>query len=245
MTYFRRLTITGLMGLWVLVLAATSQAQTRPAIADQIAKTYGVDSWGQIEAIRYTWNGEIPGVFKLAHSWIWEPKTGQVSYEGKDKDGKPVKVTYNSNQLSSQSDQVKNEIEPAFINDQYWALLPFHVVWDTSATVTDDGMQKLPMGAGSAKRVTVKYPQEAGGYTPGDTWELYVGKDNRVQVLVYHRGGTRKPSLVTAKWTAYKKAGPLLFSTDHPGTADGKPLHIFLSDVAVKVTGSDKWVEAK
>src|SRR5690348_8653393 len=74
MTYFRRLTITGLMGLWVLVLAATSQAQTRPAIADQIAKTYSVDSWGQIEAIRYTWNGEIPGVFKLAHSWIWEPK---------------------------------------------------------------------------------------------------------------------------------------------------------------------------
>jgi hypothetical protein len=244
MTNPKRITIC-FLAFAMLLLAATCWAQTRPPIAEQIAKTYGLDSWGQIEAIRYTWNGEIPGVFKLAHAWEWEPKTGQVTYEGKDKDGKPVKVTYNSNQLSSQPANVKDEIEPSFINDQYWALFPFHTVWDTSATVTDDGVKKLPLGNGSARRVTVKYPAEAGGYTPGDTWELYVGKDNRVQQMVYHRGGPKKPSLVTATWAGYKKAGPLLFSTEHRGTADGKPLHIFLSNVAVKVTGSDTWMEAK
>jgi len=43
----------------------------------------------------------------------------------------------------------------------------------------------------------------------------------------------------------YKKAGPVLFSTEHRGTADGKPLHIWLSDVAVKLAGSDKWIDAK
>ena len=229
----------------VLALAATSWAQTRPPIVEQIAKTYGIDSFGQVEAIRYTWNGEIPGLFKLSHVWIWEPKTGKVSYEGKDKDGKPVKVTYVRSEISSQPDAVKNEVDPAFLNDNYWLLFPFHAYWDTSATVTDQGMHKLPIGSGSAKLVAVKYPAEAGGYTPGDTWELYVGKDNRVEQLAYHRGGPRKPSLVLATWTGYKKAGPLLISTEHRGTADGKPLHIFLSDVAVKVTGSDSWVEAK
>jgi hypothetical protein len=236
-----------LLGFAVLVLAAvaSSWAQTPSPVAEKIAKTYGVDSWGQIEAIRYTWNGEIPGVFKLARTWTWEPKTGQVTFEGKDKSGKPVKVTYNSNQLGSQPDNVKNEIEPGFINDQYWAIFPFHAYWDTSATVTDNGMQKLPIGTGSARLVSVKYPAEAGGFTPGDTWDLYVGKDNRVEQFVYHRGGTQKPSLVTATWAGYKKAGPVLISTDHRGTADGKPLHIFLSDVAVKVTGSDAWVNAK
>lgn len=229
----------------VLALAATPWAQTRPPIAEQIAKTYGLDSWGQVEAIRYTWNGEITGVFKLARTWTWEPKTGMVTFEGKDKSGKPVKVTYNSNQLGSQPDNVKNEIEPGFINDQYWTLFPFHVAWDGSATVTDQGMHKLPIGTGSATLVSVKYPAEAGGFTPGDTWDLYVGKDNRIQALVYHRGGATKPSLVTASWTGYKKAGPVLISTEHRGTADGKPLHIFLSDVAVKVTGSDKWIDAQ
>jgi hypothetical protein len=229
----------------MLILAPNSWAQKRPPILEQIAKTYGLDSWDQVQAIRYTWNGEIPGVFKLSHVWEWEPKTNKVSYQGKDKDGKPVKVTYDSSQLSSQSDQVKNEVEPAFVNDNYWLLFPFHAFWDTSATVTDQGMKKLPVGAGSATLVSVKYPAEAGGYTPGDTWDLYVGKDKRVEQLVYHRGGPTKPSLVIATWAGYKKAGPLLISTEHRGTADGKPLHISISDVSVKLAGSDTWIRAQ
>ncbi|HKF04714.1 MAG TPA: hypothetical protein VKB49_20490 [Candidatus Sulfotelmatobacter sp.] len=245
MKYASRITIIGLVGFWVVVLAATSWAQERAPILDKIAKTYGIDSWDQIQAIRYTWNGEIPGLFKLSHMWEWEPKTGKVSYEGTDKDGKPVKVTYDSSQLNSQSDQVKNEVEPAFVNDNYWLVFPFHAYWDKSATVTDQGMKKLPIGTGTARLVSVKYPAEAGGYTPGDTWDLFIGPDNRVKAMAYHRGGDKKPSLVIASWTGYKKAGPLLFSTEHRGTADGKPLHIYHPNVAVKLVGSDKWIEAQ
>jgi hypothetical protein len=240
----RRLTIMGLLLCGVLVLAATSWAQKRPPILEQVAKTYGLDSFGQIDAIRYTFNLQFPGV-NLSRTWVWEPKTNKVSYEGKDKDGKQVKATYVRSQLSSQPDNVKNQIDPGFINDNYWLLFPFHAYWDASATVTDGGMHKLPMGKGSAEQVVVKYPSEAGGYTPGDTWELYVGKDNRVQQFIYHRGGSQKPSVVIATWAGYKKGGPLLISTDHHGTADGKPLHLFLSDVSVKLAGSDTWVDAK
>ena len=234
-----------LLAFALLVLAPNSWAQNRPPILEQIAKTYGVDSWNQIEAIRYTWNGEITGLFKAAHVWEWEPKTGKISYEGKDKDGKPVKVTYVQSQLNSQPAMVKDEVAPAFVNDNYWLLFPLHAYWDTSATVTDQGMQKLPEGNGSAQLVVVKYPAEAGGYTPGDTWDLYVGADKRVRELVYHRGGPRKPSLVIASWAGYKKAGPLLISTEHRGSADGRPLHIFISDVSVKLTGSDTWMKAQ
>jgi len=241
----RRLTLMSLLLCGVLVLVAPSWAQTRPPILEQVAKTYGLDSYGQIEAIRYTWNGEITGLFKASHKWEWEPKTGKITFETTGKDGKPVKVTYDSSQLGSQSDQVKNEVEPAFVNDNYWLLFPFHAYWDTSANVTDEGMKKLPAGAGSAELVSVKYPPEAGGYTPGDTWDLYVGKDHRVEYLVFHHGGTRKPSLVNATWTGYKKAGPLLVSTEHRGTADGKPLHISITDVSVKLTGSDTWMKAQ
>jgi hypothetical protein len=91
----------------------------------------------------------------------------------------------------------------------------------------------------------VKYPAEAGGYTPGDTWDLYIGKDGRIEAMFYHRGGPKKPSEVIASWTGYKKAGPLLVSTEHRGTADGGPLHIFFSNVAVKLVGSDKWMPAQ
>src|SRR5256885_1205401 len=199
-----------LVGFVVLVLAGMSGAQQRPPILEKIAKAYGLDSYGQIDAIRYTWNGEIPGIFKLAHVWEWEPKTGKISFEGKGQDGKPVKVSYMSSQLGSQPDNIKNEVEPAFVNDNYWLLFPFHAYWDTSATVTDQGMHKMPIGVGSARLGSVKYPAEAGGYTPGDTWDLYVGKDNRIQYLVYHRGGPKPPQRGIARRAGCQKARPLV-----------------------------------
>ena len=226
----------------LLLLPATAKAQQSPPIAEQIAKAYGLDSFGQIEAIRYTWNAEFPGG-KVSRTWEWSPKTDTVSYEGKDKEGQPVKASYQRSQLSSQSDAIKKDIDPAFANDQYWLLLPFHLVWD-GAAVTDDGMQKLPLGDASAQRVVMKYPSE-GGYQPGDTWELYIGTDKRVQEMVYRRGSPNPPHLVMATYADYKKAGPLLISTDHRGTVDGKPLHLSLSDVSVKQTGSDNWINAQ
>jgi hypothetical protein len=241
MTSASRATMIRLSAFGLLVLAATSWAQ-RPPIADQIAKTYGLDSFGQIEAIRYTFNIDFPGL-KASRTWTWEPKADRVTYEAKDKAGNPVKVTYVRSQLASQPDNVKKEIDPGFVNDQYWLVFPFHVVWDTGAEVEDAGMHKLPLGKGSARLVRVKY--SSGGYTPGDTWELYVGPDNRVKEFVFHHGGSVKPSLVKATWAGYKKAGPLLVSTDHRGTADGKPLTLTFSDVAVKLTGSDAWVKAQ
>jgi hypothetical protein len=59
------------------------------------------------------------------------------------------------------------------------------------------------------------------------------------------RGGPKKPSAVIAPWTDYKKAGPLLFSLDHRSMADDAPVHIFFSDVAVKMTGSENWINAQ
>ena len=164
-----------------------------------------------------------------------------------DYHGAPVKLTYPRSQLSSRSDLVKNGIDPAFSNDNYWLVFVLRVSWDGSATITDEGMQKLPLGNGSAQRVVVKYPSE-GGYAPGDTWELYVGADHRIQELAYHGGGPgtqKRPKLLVVTWDDYKKAGPLFISTDHRGMADGKPARVFFSDVSVKVTGSDSWMKAQ
>jgi len=222
-----------------LILPATSEAQQRPAIVEKLVKTYGLDSFGQVEAIRYTFGAQLPGI-DVSRSWIWEPKSDQVTYDGKDKSGKPVKLTY----LRSKLDGQAGEIEPSFVNDQYWLLLPFHASWDTGAAVEDAGIQKLALGQGSAEKVVMKYPSE-GGSSPGDTWDLYVGTDGRIQEMAFHRGGTAKPSLVIASWADHKKAGPLLFSLDHRGTADGKPMRVWFSNVAVKLNGSNTWITAE
>ncbi len=229
-----------------LVLASASWAQKCPPAAEKIAQAYGIDSFEQVDAVRSTFNIDFPGV-KVAQTWIWEPKADRVTYEGKDKDGNPVNVTYVRSQLGSQADSVKKEIDPSFNNNQYWLWLPFHACWDTSAKVEDTGMHKLPIGGGSARRVVVTYPAEGGGYTPGDTWEMYVGPDNRVQQLTWHLGSGAHSivSVVNAKWLDYKKAGLIVVSLDHRGTGDGKPLRIFFTDVAVKLAGSDAWIKVQ
>jgi hypothetical protein len=232
--------------LAVLLVASASWAQTCPPAAEKIAKAYGFDSFGQIDAIRYTFNADIPSLkFKVTQRWTWEPKTNRVTYEGKDKDGKPVTVTYVRSQLDSQPAAVKTEIDPAFINGQYNLLFPFHACWDAAADVQDHGMQKLPIGKGTARQVVVKYPAE-GGYTPGDTWELFVGPDDRVKELSFRHGGSAPPKLYKTPWADHRKAGPLVVSLDRRGgIADGKPGRIWFTDVAVKLTGSDSWIAAQ
>src|SRR5215813_3868408 len=113
MTNVSRAALIGTSVFGVLCLATSASAQQRPPIADQIAKTYGVESWGQIDALRYTFNFEW-GKFKLHRSWVWEPKTDRITYEGPDKAGKPIKVTYLRSQLASQDDVIKNVVDPGF-----------------------------------------------------------------------------------------------------------------------------------
>src|ERR1700751_3058586 len=96
------LTSTGFMVFAILALAKTSSAQTRPPIVEQLAKAYGLDSFGQVEAVRYTFNLQRSGS-NVSRSWVWEPKAGKFSYDGKDKDGKPVKVTFLQSELNGES----------------------------------------------------------------------------------------------------------------------------------------------
>jgi len=223
-----------------LCLSATSLAQEKPDIRHQIAHAYGLTSWPQVEQIRYTFNVDA-GAKKVARTWTWEIKPDRVTYEGPDSTGKLVKTTYTRGSMST---DVVKDVDPKFINDQYWLLFPFHLVWDKEATVEDKGMTTAPMGKGKARLVTVTYPKTGGGYTPGDSYDLFVGADNRVVVWNYHQGGTPKPAL-TVTWADYKMAGPVNIAEDHRGTAWDKPFRLFFTGVAVKLVGATDFVPAK
>lgn len=225
------------LSLFVLVFA--SFAQDKPDVRHQIADAYGLGSWSQVDAIRYSFNVDAAAK-KMTRTWTWEPKADRVTYEGPDSTGKLVKTTYTR---GSMSPDMTKEVDPNFINDQYWLLFPFHLVWDKDATVEDKGMTTAPLGKGKARKVTITYPK-TGGYTPGDSYDLFVGPDNRVVVWNYHPGGAPQP-LLTMTWTDYKMAGPVLVAQEHRGVLKGQPFHLFFTDVAVKTAGASDFVAAK
>ena len=149
-------------------------------------------------------------------------------------------------QLSSQPANVKNQIEPSFVNDNYWLLFPFHAYWDTSATrdrsryaETADGHRLGQAGFSEVSR--------GGGrlHARRHLGPLRRQRQPRRAICLPPRRAQAAAASSLATWAGYKKAGPLLFSTEHRGTADGKPLHIFITDVSVKLTGSDKWMNAQ
>ena len=225
-----------------LFLASSSLAQEKPDTRHQIADAYGLASWPKVEQIRYTFNVDA-GTKKLARSWTWDVKNDKVTYEGPDSAGKPTKVSYTR---ANMPPDVVKDVDPNFINDQYWLLFPFHLVWDKDVTVEDDGIAADPTGKakGKVRKVVVTYPKTGGGYTPGDMYDLFVGADNRAVTWNFHRGGATKPAL-TVTWADYKMAGPILISEDHRGTLQDKPFHLFFTDVAVKLAGSNDFVSAK
>ena len=208
----------------LLITPATSEAQQLPPVAQQMAKTYGLDSFRKIEAIRYTFT--IEGAFLLERGNGTQKPIRSPTRERIRKASRS-RLRMRRSEIGSQSDAVKNQIDPGFVNDQYWLLLPLHVAWD-GASVTDEGMHETPLGKKSAERIVVKYA--SAGYSPGDTWELYVGADKRVEEMTYHRAVPVPglPNVVNATWEGYQKAGPLLISTDHHGTGDGKPFQPYL-----------------
>jgi hypothetical protein len=224
------------------LLSLVALAQEKPDIRHQIADAYGLGSWSKVDQIRYTFNFEA-GPKKAARTWTWETKTDKVTFEGTDAAGKPVKVSY---ARASMPPDVIKDVDPNFINDQYWLLFPFHLVWDKDVTVEDEGMAADPTGKtkGKVRKVVVTYPKTGGGYTPGDMYDLFVGAGNRVVAWNFHRGGAPEPTL-TVTWADYKMAGPVLFAEDHRGTYTGKPIHISLTGVAVKLVGGSDFVPAK
>lgn len=134
--------------------------------------------------------------------------------------------------MSSLPDGLR-DVDSRFVNDSYWLLFPFHLVWDEEAKVSADGMEtELPLGGGKAYKVTVRYPEE-GGYTPGDVYELYVNEDYIIKQWIYRRGGGEEPTRVST-WEHPKHFGPLRFSLDHRG--ESEDFRVWFTDVAVSLS---------
>jgi len=231
-----------LLAMSILLLVANwgcAGRQRSESPRAQLADAYGLQSFDQVEELRYTFNVKLPDKV-VSRAWSWEPKKDRVTFRGTAEQGGTV--AYERSVLAGQAGEQVKKADPQFVNDNYWLLFPLRLYWDQSATVTvDEAPMNLPIGTGRAKRMVVKYPSNE-GYTPGDVYELFIDGSGRIAQWIYRKGGDPKPTRVTT-WEDYKKVGPLTLSLDHK-SADGA-FRVWFTDVAVRVAGKPEWVVAK
>ncbi len=218
-----------------LVWGCASQARkTGDDVRREIAQHYGIDGFGQVEVLRFTFNARV-GAKQVRRSWLWKPATGEVTY---DADGPTKAVTFFHPLAADAADSGKRDLDAKFVNDRYWLLFPLHLAWDQAAEVEDQGRDRRPIGGDEARRIEVRYPS-MGGYTPGDVYELFVGSDGRIAEWIYRRGGEARPTRMST-WESHRRLGPLLVSLDHHGP-DG--FRVWFSDVAIRVKDRPEWIQ--
>lgn len=189
--------------------------------AQQIANAHGFKNWNKVSKINYTFNVDVNGENRSKRSWEWLPKKGAVTLniEGN-------KTQYNRANI----DSTNLRADRGFINDKYWLLAPFNLIWDENATLSDPIKTIAPISNDSLHKITITYPNE-GGYTPGDAYDFYYGDDFLIKEWAFRQKNNPKPSLINA-WMKYKDFNGIKIATEH--TRDQGDWKLYFTNIKVE-----------
>ncbi len=184
-------------------------------LVDTILARYGYPAFKQANEIRFTFAGKMLGMGP-SRTWIWKPKNDSVTRVDKG-------FSYSRKDMSEKA----KSLDKDFINDQYWLIFPLHLGMDKDTRIQiDSGFSASPKAKEKLRRVTVAY-LKSDGYTPNDSYELFVTQDGLIKEWTYHKKSRGKG--VSWTWEDYVTRNGVLFSQERKGIA-----HISFRDIEVK-----------
>lgn len=191
----------------------TTTLEKELTIAEKIANANGFENWKDVSRIDFTFNVDRDTTH-FERSWTWKPKTNDVILiSGKDT------ISYNRKSVDSTS----LNTDKGFVNDKYWLLAPYQLVWDSSATVSEPNQTEAPISKTIMNKITLTYSPD-GGYTPGDAYDFYYGDDFMVKEWVYRQGNSQEPSMMTT-WEDYEVYNGIKLAKTHKKPEGNWNLH--------------------
>lgn len=184
--------------------AETSAAQT-------LAAAYGIDSWSRIDRVDFTFHVQRPDGQTVERAWSWEPERdgGTVTFaRGTAEEHRFEAVPF------ADRGEAHRQIKRNFINDSYWLVFPFQLVW-SDPTLRDAGPAPLPLAGTPAHQFLIASWPAEGGFTPGDEYDLFLGPDGRIAEWVFRRGGGENGRPVA--WGREVQAAGVTFATEFRG----------------------------
>lgn len=193
---------------------ATDKEDPKVSVLQKIADAHGFDHWKDIASLKFTFNVERDTTH-FERTWIWDTRKNWVTaISGTDT------VTYNRKDM----DSVAQKINAGFINDKYWLMMPYNLVWDQKAfQYTYKEKAVAPISHDTLQEVTIVYGNQ-GGYTPGDAYDLFFGDDYLLKEWNYRKGNQPEPSMSTT-WQDYTTSNGLKIAQVHQNEDGSFKLH--------------------
>lgn len=201
---------------------ATKEEVIEFSIAEKIANAHGYKNWKNVEKVTFTFKVDRDTIKGSGRSWVWFPKNDSVYMKAGTQE-----VKYSRRSL----DSVPANADKAFINDKYWLLVPFQLVWDRSATISEPKKVESPINKEQLDMITITYPDE-GGYTPGDAYDIYYDEDYLIREWTYRQGNSPQPSLSNT-FENYKDFNGIKIAIDHK--KDNGNWNLNFADVSISL----------
>jgi len=203
-------------------------AKPIPELAQRVADAIGVDAWRKLGRLSFTWTHLPSG---RVRAYEWRPRDGFVEVRvGTPEDGQSS-IRIPSGPLPAGAPQDQVSAHQAWVNDIYWLMLPLLALDDGSElrAIPETEVPGLP-ALGKLRALDVRYAKGE-GYTGGDRYVVYVGKDDLPVAWAFHKGGAEEPTLVTTR-AVRQRANGISFPTRFE-KADGTTF-IEISDLSAE-----------
>lgn len=131
----------------------------------------------------------------------------------------------------SKIDSLALNADAAFINDKYWLVAPFQLIWDANNTsITDKKDVTAPISGITMNQLTVVY-SDVGGYTPGDAYDFFYDDNYKVREWNYRKSNADKPTLTTT-WDDYQSFNNIEVATKHQDSTGNFTL--YFTNISIK-----------
>ncbi|MDX1542623.1 MAG: hypothetical protein R3214_01670 [Christiangramia sp.] len=189
-------------------------------VHEKIAMANGFEKFDSISQIKFTFNVKVNDSLRSQRRWVWNIKTDKISLTEKDST-----MSYTKKDSLAED---KKYIDRRFVNDSYWLLFPYQLKW-SDAEFSEVKTATAPISEKEMSMMTVSYPSE-GGYTPGDSYDIYFDDDYMIREWVYKSSDGQRESPST--WEDYKDFDGIKIATMHK-SKDGN-FELFFSDVSIE-----------
>lgn len=188
----------------------------------KIALANGYDNFDNVSQLNFTFNVKVNDTLRSQREWKWFPKENRVELT---ENGQTDSYINDGN-----LDDTEKAIDQKFINDTYWFLFPYQLVW-SEYEFEHNRSAVAPISGEEMERISIKYPS-AGGYTPGDTYHLYLSPDDSlIKEWTYESSSGRS---LSTTWEDYETINGITVAKMHKSADESFQLFFTDIDVIVK-----------